>query len=629
MQKRTVNGKALGLPFWEVANDVVALARAGRGIIVMPTGTGKTTQAPQALAEGGFVRQGEIWISVPKRPLAAELAARVAQEMDTELGGLVGYQMRGERKISSATRVLFMTEGILQAKILRNPSLNGVTCVLLDEFHQRSLMGDFNAALIERAQNEGSKVAMLLMSATIDPSYLARHFNCGVVDGSHLAMLHPIAEKYVGDVGLRNGEAFEAAANAVIEMVVGSKQGNGLVFMPGKWEIDQTIDAIRKRLGQSKLDGVTILPLHGQLDAEDRHAPFAERSGTTVTVATDIVETGATLPDIGWVVDSGLAKEIFYDPLSDTSGLRVVEIAQDRLWQRRGRCGRVREGTYVGLFSEENALNRPERTQPEIYRRPLRDVVLGIKSLGLSRVGNPLSLIDSPPKTNWKQAKSQLQLLGLVAETSEAEITQSGRQAVKLGCDPRDAAMLLKAAELGCVREMAVAIAARQSTRRLLYVLSDERHAATESHRRFRVGNDLCDAWTVAQVVRQAEARGEQALGTWCRERYVSYRALVEIMTTARELERSVRSLGYHGNDSGTEEALAKAISAGLPDRVFEWTGFRSDYRQSGSYDSFVLGRESVISPSGKSIVAWEVIEIPTRGGRTMKLIVNAAIHST
>ncbi len=623
----TVNGKALGLPFWEVSEEVVDLAREGRGIVVMPTGTGKTTQTPQALYENGFAEKGEIWISVPKRPLAAELSSRVADEMGVKLGGLVGYHMRGERKFSRNTHILFMTEGMLQARILSNPTLEGVSCVLLDEFHHRSLMGDFNAALIEKAQKEGSDVAMILMSATIDPTYLAKHFMCGVVDGSHLATPHKITEEYAGDCGFRNGELYRQMSEKVRELV-SRYQGNGLIFMPGKAEIEQSISAIRKELREAKLENVTVLPFHGQLDAKERHLPFAERAGITITVATDIVETGATLPNIEWVVDSGLAKEIFYDPLSDTSGLRTVEIAQDRIWQRRGRCGRVREGVYVGLFSEENLLSRPEHTEPEIYRRPLRDVVLGIKSLGLSREGDPLHLIDSPAKANWKEAKKQLQMLGLVAGDEYAEITEKGKRAVKLGCDPRDAAMLLEAVEIGCVREMAIAIAARQSTRRLLYAPPQERDQALAKHSRFQTGKKLCDAWVFVQVVRQSEARGEdQSLGAWCKENYVSYRGLIEVFTTARELERGVCSLGCKPEEKrepATEELLCRAISAGLSDRVFDWSGFRSDYRQKDGEVSCVLGRESVISPSDKEIVAWEIIEIPIRRGGKMKLVTNA-----
>lgn len=612
----TVNGKALGLAFWSKASEVVELAKTGRGIVIMPTGTGKTTQTPQALHEAGFTNDGMIYISVPKRILAVELASRVADEMDVELGGLVGYQIRGEHKSSRATRILFMTEGMLRGKIRSNPTLNGISVILFDEFHQRTLMSDFNVALAERAQQEGSKVAFLLMSATIDPTYLANHFNCGVVDGSSLTTTFPISEHYID----ANGDLFKSAAQQVA-MMVAEGHGNGLVFMPGKAEIEQTIEALRKA---GLPDHVTVLPLHGDLDGEQRHAPFAERSDITVTVSTDIVETGATLPNIAWVVDSGLAKEKGYDPVSDISSLKARDIAKDRLKQRRGRCGRVKAGVYIGLFSKENFNDRPERTQPEIFRVPLREVVLTIKALGLSREGKPIRLIDNPGKANWKEAKKQLRMLGFVDQTQEANITELGRKAVELGCDPREATMLLKATELGCLREMAIAIAAQQSKRLLYRPKGDEGYWADREHAAFKTSG-TCDAWTAVKVIRAAENRGEESLGVWCRQHFVSYRSMQEVWQASRQLLSTMKGLGFEpDSEPGTEDSLRKAIFAGLPDRVFTWSGRRDWYRRSN--DEACMGRESVVKIRSRSVsvVAWEIIEISTaRGG--MALITNAA----
>lgn len=613
---KVANGKSLGLPFWKKANEVISLVKSGRGIVVMPTGTGKTTQAPQALYEAGFTDQGDIYISVPKRVLAVELSARVAEEMSVPLGGLVGYEIRGERKASRETKVFFMTEGILRVKIRNNPTLQGVSVILFDEFHQRSLMSDFNVALVERAQNEGSKVAFLLMSATADASQLAAHFNCGVVDGSDLTTVHPITEKYSDDV---NGNLFEKVAEAVDGMIT-KHHTNGLVFMPGKAEINQAIEVIIKL----KLPGITVLPLHGDLSGNERHAPFVERKGVTITVATDIVETGATLPNIGWVVDSGLARETSYDALSDTSALKVVEVAQDRLTQRRGRCGRVRAGEYVGMFSAENKSKRSIKTQPEILRKPLREVVLTIKSLGLAREGNALRLIDNPAKTNWKEAKKQLQLLGFVAETPEAEITPLGQKAVELGCDPREVAMLFKAAEMGCLKEMAIAIGAREA-KRLLFTPknSEEQYAAQSKHAAFKI-SQTCDAWSAVKVLRAVENRGQISLGQWCKENFVSYRALQEIWQAEKQLCSTMKSFGFVINETnGTEENLRQAIAAGLPDRIFSYRR-RGWYNQISGDVEAVLSRESVI-PYVNKIVAWEIIEVSSRRGG-MKIITNAAV---
>ncbi|PIQ68746.1 MAG: hypothetical protein COV91_02605 [Candidatus Taylorbacteria bacterium CG11_big_fil_rev_8_21_14_0_20_46_11] len=622
MNKVTVNGRQLGLAFWEKADEVEALARAGCGIVVMPTGTGKTTQTPQLLHEQGFTRKGQVYVSVPRRVLAVELASRVSEEMQVSLGGLVGYQIRGEQRMSRETRILFMTEGMLRAKIRSNPMLEGISCVLFDEFHMRTLMSDFNVALVERAQLEGSKAAFLLMSATVDPSYLAQHFSCGVVDGSDLVTTFPIEERYVEPSRYDYfGSVAQEAAN-----VSAGREGNGLIFMPGKAEIEKTVSALRRALPK---DGYTVLPLHGELGPSDRHAPFVERGGVTITVATDIVETGATLPNISWVIDSGEAREKGYDPVSDISSLALRDVAQDRLKQRRGRCGRVRSGVCVGMFSRENMQKRPERTVPEIFRTPLREVVLTIKALGLSRIGKPIRLVDNPPKANWKEAKRQLQMLGFADTTEAANITPLGEKAVELGCDPREAAMLFKAAELGCLRETAIAIAVTQA-KRLLYRPKDEEEALTadRAHSVFKSVSTTCDASVFVAVVNAAEKRGEESLGSWCKRNYVSYLSLHEIWDSSRQLLSAMRAFGFKPNDTtASEDALRQSILAGLPDRIFKWS-HRGWFRRESDGKEVMRGDESVVRVPQRdevAIAAWNIIEITTRRG-VLPLATNAVL---
>ena len=622
MNKSTVNGRQLGLAFWQKADEVTALAQAGRGIVVMPTGTGKTTQTPQLLHERGFTRKGQIYISVPRRILAVELATRVADEVQVSVGGLVGYQIRGEQRTSRETRILFMTEGMLRAKIRSNPLLEGISCILFDEFHMRTLMSDFNVALVERAQKEGSKTAFLLMSATVDPTYLAQHFSCDVVDGSDLVTTFPIEERYA------EPDRYDYFGNVAQEArsVSAGREGNGLIFMPGKAEIDKTINALRRALPK---EGCTILPLHGELGPSDRHAPFVDRAGVTITVATDIVETGATLPNISWVIDSGEAREKGYDPVSDISSLALRDVAQDRLKQRRGRCGRVRPGMYVGMFSKENTQKRPERTTPEIFRTPLREVVLTIKALGLSRIGKPIRLVDNPAKANWKEAKRQLQMLGFVDTTPEANITSLGEKAVELGCDPREAAMLFKASELGCLREAAISIGAVQA-KRLLYRPKDEEEAfaADRAHSVFKSVSTVCDASVFVSVVNAAEKRGEESLGSWCKRNYVSYLALHEIWDTSRQLLSSMRAFGFKPNSTaGSGDALRQSILAGLPDRIFEWN-YRDWFRRESDGKEVMLGRESIVrlpKRDGAAIAVWNVMEISTTRG-VLPLATNAVL---
>ena len=607
------------LGFWKMALEITAAILFGKGILSFPTGTGKTTQCPQLVYD--WLRKkndnGLILVSVPRRVLAIELARRVAEEMGSTLGELVGYKIRGEEEKSEKTRILFVTEGMLRALIQSNPSLDGVSMILFDEFHQRSLMNDFNVALVERAQQEGSKVKFLLMSATIDASSLAEHFGCSVVDGTVFGTQFAIEERYLD----RDPSDLVEAAVEHVQQLVSEQRGNGLVFMPGKGEIMQVVNEL-KLVGLPS--DVTVLPLHGGLIGDDRSAPFRSRKGRTVIIATDIVETGATLPDITWVVDSGLAREVRYDVISDIGGLRLAEVAKDRLKQRRGRCGRVQAGVYVGLFTEFNKNARQAQTTPEIFRKPLREVILTIKSIGLSREGEPIRLLDSPPKANWKQAKAQLQALGFVATDKDANITPLGRKAARMGCDPREAAMLLKAEELGCLQEMAWAVAEMQTSKNLLDTSKGQSWEAEAAHAQFR-SVKTCDAWAVVEVCRQVASPPKGlSLGNWCRQNFVSHEALKEVKSGAEQLLKRFKGDAKKARPV-TESTLRQAILAGLPDRIFQHD-HRDRYTNVDSGDFLILGRESVVrSTTTNMIVAsWEAREIQTRAGGTLRLITSA-----
>lgn len=623
------------LGFWQFAKQIEALLLAGFGIIKMPTGVGKTTQCPQLLHQLGYTARGLVLVCVPRRVLAIELARRVAEEMGVPLGDLVGYQIRGEQEKSKNTRILFVTEGMLRVYIRKSPLLEGISAIIFDEFHQRTLMSDFNVALVERARAEGGQCAVLLMSATVDVAKLADHFGCGVVDGSNLETTHPIEERYLDETEVVSGRFYKIAASQACNLLESGK-GDGLVFMPGQAEVEAAVAAIEAEAKECGLTNILVLPLHGGLSGDARRAPFLERKGVkVVTVATDIVETGATLPNIAWVVDSGLAKEVDYDPISDVSALRARKVAQDRLKQRRGRCGRVMAGVYVGLFTRSDMEKRPATTRPEILRCPLREVVLTIKALGLSRVGRPIRFIDYPEKGNWKQAKRQLQLLGLVETDEAAGITELGRKAADLGCDPREAAMLLKAAELGCLREVAIAVAASQLRQPLLDRPKDdqERREAEAAQRPFRTST-ATDAWVPVEVVRQFEvamARGATKK-RWCFEHYVSEVALRDVQLVSDQLEEAVnRKSNKTGNGKsggkGTEDNLRKAIVAGLPDRIFFREGRTSYERPEGEDCLTLLGRESVVNPSDKPLAVWNLFEV--EGGRGPRRYITSATEIT
>jgi HrpA-like RNA helicase len=602
----------LTLPIWKLKNQIIALLGENKFILRTPPGTGKTTQVPQLLHELGYTSEGAVIITVPTQVLAIELSARVAFEMGVKLGALVGYQIRGKRVATRGTKILFMTDGVLRGMLRRDPLLNGVRWVLLDEYHMRKRMQEFNASMLEKAQAEGSKCGMVIMSATIDCGRLADFFNCAILDGEGIGTTFSYTKTYAKE-DIPDHKKPEATAERVEQRIVSGKKGNIQVFVPGVAQLEATIDAINKRL----IPGLTVLPLHSQLEDEERHAPFVVRPGITCTVHTDIVETGATLPGTMRVIDWGLANELEYDTLSDVSAVRTVRVSKSRLRQREGRCCRIAEGgEYDALFTEEDYNSRPQDSLPEIACSPLRDTVLYIKSCGLTREKSPLRFLDNPSKAAWVLAKRQLQQCGMVDQTAEAPIVERGEQAILIGCDPREAAMLFAAAENGCIQEMAIAISAIQGKPLFFRVKNeDEEILAKQARYKFLCGK-LCDAWTPVQIVRQAMNRAEgTSLGQWCRENYISFLAMRDLLNNTGQLIREMGHLGYPENDEpGTETALARCIAAGLQDRVFEYTGRRSNYSLSiEGQDDLVagLGRESLLSLTHQRLAVWGIHQVP------------------
>ncbi len=620
------------LPFWKMASEIWEMVEAGRGVLVMPTGIGKTTQIGPLLHETGYTDSGMIVISVPKRVLAVELATRVASEMDCDIGDLVGYQIRAEKRMSHKTKILFVTGGILRGMIQRDPMLEKVSVVVFDEFHERLLDSDLNVGLVERAQKLGSKVKFLLMSATAVAEPLAKHFGCGMVNGEGLSTLFPVVETFVNLNLENNGDLYDELARQVERLITTrGDHVNGLIFMPGKEEIARAIEAI-KRLNLQLPVQSRILPLHGDLPPEERHAPFADFKGLTITVATDIAETGVTLPKIGWVIDSGLAREIYYSAASDTSGLGVTKIAQDRLKQRLGRAGREASGECVRLFSEIDKSKRAVYTTPEILRMPLREVSLVIKSLGL-KPGETLRFIDNPPDENWAEAERQLLLLGLIDR--RGTITELGKKCVRMGCDPRDAVILMNAAKMGCPHAAAIVIGARNAR---LFYLPSRKHRfpewleANTKHQRFKASATF-DCWAEVEVLLEVEKRGEMSLGEWCMANAISYRGLQETWRNMWQLIGNLQELygELDGSNDYSQQALQAAIATGFPDKVFQrggrgkyWTRLADE-----TYFEAILARESVTSIHAPGrVIAWDIVEIAPPGGFPFNLITSAlAFH--
>jgi len=598
------------LPIWEKMPEIVeTLKNNNRLILVSETGSGKTTQVPQALWAEGFAERGKIFVVENRVAVAVEIAKRVAEEMKVEVGQEVGYLTGPEKKSSRNSQIVFLTSGVFKNIIRNDPKIEQASVVLFDEFDERYLLSDIGLALVEKAQNQGSEVKFGLMSATLNAQKFSEHFG-GAPIVEVKGRPYPVETHFSGE-RIDPRRMPEKAAEIALSIHQRQQDGDILIFMPGKEEINATIEELMKR----KITGATILPLHSELSSQERHRIFEKQPGRKIIVSTNIAERGLTIDGVRYVIDSGLVRMNEYDPAADTIKLVVTSAAQDSLRQRQGRAGRTQPGECYFLITQDEFNRRPVSTKPEIMRISLREVVLQIKAMGYSREGDPIRLIDSPEKQNWKTAKNQLRLLGALNPEDETKLSEFGQKLAELSCDPREGTMLLRGCEMGCGREMAI-IAAIRTSRRLFYRPQAEAEQADAARKQFEISN-LSDLLNLMNVYEQAEQANFDY--KWCRDNYVSWLVLREVRQNYSQLLEQVKRLGYRVNkEKPALEVLCQAIAKGFPDKVFESVG-RGWYENRITGERALLGRESCVI--GNLIVANELITIQTRRGGELPLI--------
>ncbi|RMD67836.1 ATP-dependent RNA helicase [Candidatus Pacearchaeota archaeon] len=419
--------------------------------------------------------------------------------MNVKVGQEVGYLTGPEKKSGRDSQIAFMTSGVFKNIIIRgNPEMEQASVVLFEEFDERYLLSDIGLALVEKAQNQGSKVKFVLMSATLNAQKFSEHFGSAPIVEAK-GRPYPVETHFMSKRIDPRRMPEKAAELAVSIHQRHQQKGDVLIFMPGKQEINATIEAMVKQ----KITGATILPLHGELSPQERHRIFEEQPGRKIIVSTNIVERRLTIKGVRYVIDSGLVRMNEYDPAADMTKLVVTSTAQDPLRQRQGRAGRTQPGECYFLITQDELNRRPASTKPEIMRTSLREVVLQIKAMGYSREGDPIRLIDSPEKQNWKAAKSQLRLLGALNPEDETKLSEFGQKLAELSCDPREGVMLLRGCEMGCGREMAI-IAVIRTSRRLFYRPQAEAEQADAARKQFETSN-LSDLLNLMNVYEQAE----------------------------------------------------------------------------------------------------------------------------
>lgn len=522
------------LPISARAVDIAEAIQAHPVVIVAgATGSGKTTQLPKiALAMGRGLTQ-IIGVTQPRRLAATSVAARVASELGTPLGDDVGYQIRFDDHTSDRTYVKFMTDGILLAEIHNDPLLRRYDTLILDEAHERSLTIDFLLGWVKRILPQRPDLKVVVSSATLETERFSSFF-----DGAPVLTVegrtYPVDVLY--EPPREEDDLAEAVAAAVRSVTSLDPHGDILVFLPGEREIREA----ERELSRLALRHTVVQPLYARLSAAEQKRVFQTISERRVILATNVAETSVTIPGIVYVIDTGTARLSRYEPRSGTTSLHIEAISQASADQRKGRCGRVRDGICVRLYSEQSFAARPAFTDPEIKRTGLSGVILRMKALGLGDVED-FPFLDPPSGRAITEGYRVLEELGALGE--RRELLPLGERLARFPVDPRIARMILAGAENDCLGDVLV-VAAALSVQDPRERPREQQQRADDLHRRFRdERSDFVGLLRLWAFVRDAEQRGTSNLRRVCKENFLSFVRVREWADVHRQLEDVVREL--------------------------------------------------------------------------------------
>jgi ATP-dependent helicase HrpB len=427
---------------------LAALRASGAAVLRAPTGAGKTTRVPPALVESGLAGDGLVLMLEPRRVAARAAARRMATEHGSPLGDAFGYQVRFDRKAGARTRVLVVTPGVLLRRLHDDPLLEGVACVVFDEFHERGLEADLALGMVRLIRGVRPELKAVVMSATIDPAAVSAYFgDCPVIGSEGRAF--PVEVRYRPR---RADTPVPLAVADAIRDVLAGREGDVLAFLPGLREIRQAADELESFARER---GVALLPLHGDLPPEQQDRALQRLDRRKVVLATNVAETSVTVEGVTAVVDSGLARQMEFEPSVGMDRLRLVPISRASADQRSGRAGRTQPGVCIRLWDEPGHRARPEQAVPEIRRVDLCGAALQLIALGEPDV-RKFPWLDAPSEEAVQQS---LQLLEQLALLEGGALTKLGEEAAPLPVHPRLARLLLEGRRLGCGRRAALAAA--------------------------------------------------------------------------------------------------------------------------------------------------------------------------
>ena len=619
-------------------------------VVAGETGSGKTTQLPKMCLELGLGNLGTIGHTQPRRIAARSVAARIAEELQTELGDLVGYKVRFNDQISDNTQIKLMTDGILLAEIQTDRFLNQYSCLIIDEAHERSLNNDFILGYLKQLLPRRPDLKVIITSATIDVERFSKHFNnAPIIEVS--GRTYPVEVRYRPVAEEDDQDQLQGILNAVDELQAEGR-GDILIFMNGEQEIRDTAEALQKQ----NLKHTEILPLFARLSAQEQNKIFHPSGLNRIVLATNVAETSLTVPGIKYVIDPGTARISRYSYRTKVQRLPIEPISQASANQRKGRCGRVSEGICIRLYSQEDFNNRPEFTDPEILRTNLASVILQMTALGLDDI-EAFPFVDAPDKRHIQDGVKLLEELGAIQpkkiksykhdgarfptrakdvsankngtryetcaiESEEKkqgwELTPIGRQLAQLPVDPRLAKMLLSAVDLGSVYEVMIIVSALsiQDPRERP---TEKQQASDEKHRRFADKKSdflaFLNLWHYVQE--QQKALTKNQFRRQCQKDFLNYLRIREWQDIYQQIRLAVREMGLPINSEKAEyQQIHTALLSGLLSHIGLKEAEKQQYLGARNAHFAIFPNSVLFKKQPKWVMAAELVETSKLWGR-------------
>ncbi|MDT0605309.1 ATP-dependent RNA helicase HrpA [Thalassotalea sp. W431] len=607
-------------------------------IIAGETGSGKTTQIPKICLALGRGVDGLIGHTQPRRIAARTVATRLAEELNSTVGDIVGYKVRFTDQVSDKSYIKLMTDGILLAEMQNDRLLRQYDTLIIDEAHERSLNIDFILGYLKQILPKRPDLKVIITSATIDPERFAKHFamneqkQAPIIEVSGrtfpVEMLYrPLNEMTENDQS-EHDEGVDVITGILhaVEELSTYGQGDILVFLNGEREIRDTAFALEK----ANLRHTHILPLFSRLTVQEQNRIFQPHSGRNIVLATNVAETSLTVPGIKYVIDPGTARISRYSYRTKVQRLPIEAISQASANQRAGRCGRVSEGVCIRLYSQDDYLSRPEFTDPEILRTNLATVILQMLALDLGDITN-FPFVQPPDSRNINDGVRLLEELNAVDKLPSHQnnrLTKSGRLLAKFPVDPRLAKMILTAIELGCIEQIFIIVAALsiQDPRERPF---EKQQASDEKHSRFKDKQSdfisFLNLWSY--VTENQKALTNNQFRKLCQKEYLSYVRIREwqdiysqLKLALKDINITMSSVTLEEENSQGQDIIHQAILSGLLSHIGQQDENR-EFKGARGSKFFIFPGSAVAKKPPKWLMAAELVETSRLFGRMVAKI--------